>query len=359
VNLLIFLIVLSVLIIIHEFGHFVMAKKSGVKIERFSLGFGRKIFGFRSAETEYTVRLIPMGGYVKLAGDNEEEFTGAPYEFLSKSVFTRAKVIFMGPFLNYILALFVFWAIFLMGYPTLTSKVGGLLEGFPAASAGIQKGDTIVAIDGVPVTNWEQMQRLIRNRGLDYVTLSIQRGERIIDKKVTLRKESLKDLVGREHQVKLIGILPSEEIIYVRHGVFQSFNLAVQRLFTLTALTYQALWRIITGALSVRDSITGPLGIFYITSRAASTGIIALLHVVAVLSMSLAIFNLLPLPILDGGHIALLFVEKLKGSRISARANRIINDIGLSIIIAIAILVFINDIIKFQILEKIAEFFNK
>ncbi|MDD4909804.1 MAG: RIP metalloprotease RseP [Candidatus Omnitrophica bacterium] len=357
-SLLIFLAVLSILVIIHEFGHFIMARKSGVKVEEFSVGFGKKLFSLKKKETEYSLRLVPLGGFVRLAGDDPEQCKGADYEFLSKGVLTRAKIIFMGPLLNYILALVLFWAIFIIGYPTLTSKVGGFLDGFPAAASGIEKGDVITAIDGFTVANWEDMQSIIRKAKSDHINVTLERGGEPLTKKVVLKKETVEDLTGRKREIRLMGILPSEDIVYVKSGFLGSFLRAAETLLALTSMTYQALWRMITGGLSVRESVTGPLGMFYITSKAASAGISALLHVMAVISMSLGIFNLLPFPVLDGGHITLLLVEKIKGSRISSKVNKMINDIGFTLIISLAILVFINDIIKFQVAEKLGGFFK-
>lgn len=346
-SLLAFLFVLGILIIVHEFGHFIVAKKIGVRVEKFSLGFGPRIISKVKNNTEYSVNLIPLGGYVKLAGDSQEEYKGAADEYLSKTPKERAKIIFMGPLLNYALGLVCFWIIFVAGYPTLTTKVGGLIDGYGAKNAGIQVGDKIVAVNGKKVEFFEDMQKTIQEKkNAQLVKLSIVRNNHEFSIDVNIKEKELDDPLGRRYSVGLIGITPADELIKVKHGIFESSFLAVNKTWSLTALTYLGFWRIITGHLSMQESITGPLGIFYITSQAAHLGVIALLHLLAVLSVSLAIFNLLPLPILDGGHIMFLIIEKIRGRSLSLKIERIITQIGMTVLLSLVLLVTYNDIVR-------------
>lgn len=344
----IFLFILSILIIVHEFGHFIVAKRMGVKVERFSLGFGPVILKRKKNDTQYCISAIPLGGFVKLAGDNLEEYKGQSYEYLAKSPIQRFKIVFFGPLLNYILGFLCFWLIFFAGYPTLTTKVGGLLDGFGAKEAGIQAGDKITCVDGQKVYLWEDLLKIIQEKKeATKVELSILRNnqEYIID--VYIKEKKMDDLLGQKRSVGLLGITPYyDEIVKVRHGFLGSFLLGLNKTWGLTIMTYKGLWRIITGRLSIRESVTGPLGIFFITSKAASQGLIAILHLVAVLGISLCIFNLLPLPVLDGGHILLLAIEKIRGRTLSLKAERIITQIGMTIIIFLVVLVTYNDILK-------------
>ncbi|MCM8795718.1 MAG: RIP metalloprotease RseP [Candidatus Omnitrophica bacterium] len=354
----VFLFILGLLIIVHEFGHFVAAKKLGIKIERFSLGFGPQIFLKKKQDTEYCVSAVPLGGYVKLAGDCVEEYKGRPYEYLSKPVGKRFWVIFSGPLFNYVLGILFFGIIFFVGYPTPTTKVGGLLDGFGAKAAGIQIGDRILAVDGQRVDYWEDLQKIIQSkREAERVLLSVLREGKVYSIEVNIKEKKIDDVLGRKRSIGLLGITPSEEVVKLRHGFFLSFLLGIKKAWNLTALTYQALWRMSTGQLSVRESISGPLGIFFITSKVAHQGIIILMHFIAVLSISLAIFNLLPLPVLDGGHIILLLIEKMRGRMLTAKEERIISRIGVTLIIFLALFVTYNDLNRL-FADRIIKFFK-
>jgi regulator of sigma E protease len=335
-----------------------MAKNAGVRVEEFSLGFGKKLFKKKSGDTEYSIASIPLGGFVKMAGDNLEEYTGKQDEYLSKRPGERFKIIFFGPFLNYVLGFLCFWLIFFVGYPTLTTKVGGLIEGYGAAVAGIQVGDVITAVDGKAVGYFEDLQREIHSKKeATMVDLSIKRGEQELKIPVNIREKRLDDALGQKKNVGLIGITPYDEVVIVKHGFFESFILGITKTWDLTVMTYKGLWLMVTGQLDVRESVTGPLGIFYITSKAARLGVIAVMHLMAVLSVSLAIFNLLPLPVLDGGHLFLLGLEKVRGRGISIKAEKIIAQIGMSLIITLALFVTYNDIVRI-FGERITKFFK-
>lgn len=347
INLVIFMAVLSVLIIIHEFGHFITAKKIGVRVEKFSLGFGPTLLKKRKGETEYSINAVLLGGYVKLAGDNLEEWQKKPDEFLSKKPGPRAAVIFAGPLLNYLMGIIFLWLVFFIGYPTLTTKVGGLIEGLGAKDAGIAVKDEIIAVDGKKVRFWEDLQKIIQAKSNNsIVKLSVLRDSQEYSVDVRVKTKDFNDPLGAKHSIGLLGIAPDEEFIKVRHGFFESFLLSINKTCEMTAMTYKGLWLMVTRKLSMRESVTGPLGIFHITSKAASLGVIALMHLIAVLNVSLAIFNLLPFPVLDGGHIFLLIIEKIRGKALSLRVDRIVTQLGLSFIITLAVFVTYNDIVR-------------
>lgn len=358
ISFLIFLFILGILIIVHEFGHFIMAKRIGVKVEKFSLGFGPQILIKKKKDTEYSISAIPLGGYVKLAGDNLEDYKGNSYEYLAQPPGKRFRIIVFGPLLNYVLGFLFFWFIFCIGYPTLTTKVGGLKDGFGAKEAGIQVGDKIMAVDGKKVIYWEELQKIIQaKKEGTAVRLSILRGNQGYAIEVKIKEEKMEDLLGKKHSVGLLGIGVSDEIVKVRHGFFSSLLLGLNKTWELTTLTYEAIWRMITGQLSVRESVTGIVGMYVVTSKAVSIGIIPLLHLVAVLSISLSIFNLLPFPVLDGGHILFLGLEKIRGRTLGVKTERIITNIGLTAIISLAILVTYNDILRF-FGDKISKIFK-
>jgi regulator of sigma E protease len=349
-----------VLIFVHEFGHFMLAKRLGVRVERFSFGFGPRIFSVKRGETEYLVSAIPLGGYVKMAGDEPgEKLHHKKWEFLSRNIADRFKIIFAGPLLNYILAFLIFSVIFMFGSPTLTTEVGSLLNDYPAAKSGIMAGDKVLKVDGKDVKYWENMTALIHNHLDGPIKIEIERKNKIIDFEIQPVVREMKDIFGKTSKVALLGIAPSQKIENVRYGFFQSFGMGFKKLIDLTTITYKALWSIATGRLSVKESMTGPIGIFIITGKAAEMGFIYLAHLMGLLSASLAIFNLLPLPVLDGGHILLLFIEKLRGKPLSMRSQEIISNIGVAFLILLTVFIFYSDIMKFGVFKSASKFFHK
>lgn len=347
ISLIVFLMVLGVLVMVHETGHFLMAKKLGVRAEKFALGFGPVLFKKQGKDTEYSIRALPLGGYVKLAGDSLEECKGNKYEYFAQAPGRRFWIIICGPLLNYILGFLFFWFIFCTGYPALTSKVGGLVEGLGAEAAGLKPGDRIVAVDQKQVALWEDLQEIVHSKKeSDTVVLSIIRDGRQEEREVRIKETTTNDLLGQKRSVGLLGITAGQETVTMRHGPLASFGLALDKTWGLTTLTFKALFGMLTGKLSMKESVTGPLGIYYITSKAASMGIVALLHLVAVLSVSLAVFNILPFPVLDGGHILFLAVEKIRGKALSVKTERLIMQIGLSAIVTFALFVTYNDVVR-------------
>ena len=344
----------------HEFGHFIVAKRIGVRVEKFSLGFGPKIFSVEKGKTEYLISAIPLGGYVKMAGDEPGQIlTGKNFEFLSRSIFDRFKIIVAGPLLNYILAFLIFSIIFMFGSPTLTTEVGSLLKDYPAEKAGITVGDKILKVDGQNVRYWEDMTAIIHAHLEGPIKLSVERKGYPLEMELQPIIKEARDIFGKNTKIALLGIAPSQKIESVRYGFFQSFGMGFKKLIDLTTLTYKAIWFIITGRMSVKESITGPIGIFMITGKAAQMGFIYLVHLVGLLSASLAIFNLLPFPVLDGGHIFFLIIEKFRGKPLSAESQEVVANIGIGLLILLTIFIFYSDITKFGIFEKVGKFFKK
>ena len=356
---LIFILILSILIVVHELGHFIVAKKMGVRVETFSLGFGPVIFRKKKGETEYTLSAIPLGGYVKLAGDSLEDYKGNKDEFLTQAPGRRFRIIFAGPLVNYILGFLCFWLIFFVGYPTLTTKIGGFVDGYYAKESGLKVNDKIIAVDQEKVKLWEDMQEIIHNKKTDStVQLTVLRDNSELKFAVRIKEKEFVDQLGKKQNIGLLGITPADDVIKVKHGFLKSGTLGAKRTLELTTITYQGLWRLISGKISPQESVTGPLGIYFITSKAAKAGPIAIMHLFAILSISLAIFNLLPLPILDGGHIFFLIIEKIRGKALGAKVERFITQVGLSLIIFIAVFVTYNDIVR-HFGDKIMKIFGK
>lgn len=355
-----FVFVLSILVIVHELGHFLTAKRLKVKVEKFSIGFGPKLYSVKIGDTEYILSAIPLGGYVKMAGDEPwEKLQGASWEFLSRSVADRFKIIFAGPLLNYMLAFLIFSLIFMFGSPTMTTEIGGLMKDYPAQAGGLLAGDRILSVDGKAVKYWEDMTQAIHGHGEGSIRLSVSRNGSVFVKEIVPTVRKTKDIFGQEVRVALIGITPSQSIEKVRYGFTRSLYMGGRKLIQLTAVTYKALWSIVTGRLSFKESLTGPIGIFVVTGQAAKMGFIYILHLMGVLSASLAMFNILPLPILDGGHILFLAIEKIRGKALSLKAQEVIANIGVTLLILLTVFIFYNDIIKFGVVDKFLKIFHR
>ena len=346
-----FLITLSLIILVHEWGHFIFARIIGVKVERFSFGFGPLLLRWTRGGTEYALSLLPFGGYVKLAGENEEGRTAAPakpWEYRSRSVGQRSAIVLAGPLINYLLGFSLFFLVFVVGAPVYTPRIGGLLKGYPAAEAGLREGDRILAVNGRPVSAWEEMTLAIQAQ-TDAVTLTVQREERVFPQVVRPKVLERTNLFGSTVRTGMVGITPSDEVQIRRYSPPRALLKAAAQVGFLTRATLQSLWAIATGGLSLKESFTGPIGIFYITSSVAEQGITPLLQLIAVLSTSIGFFNLLPVPVLDGGHLLFLALEKLRGRSVSLRAQEAMTRVGLGLLLLLLAVVTYNDLLRFNI----------
>lgn len=346
------------MILVHEFGHFITARKLGIDVEKFSLGFGPQLLSYKKGFTEYCIGLIPLGGYVKLAGENILELKGEKREFLNRKPMDRALVIVAGSALNYALAFFCFWAVNIMGYPHATTKIGAVKEGYPAHKAGVLAGDTIASVDGEPVKYFKELQEIIYNQKTPQAELDIVRNNQKIRLTVNLQQDEIKNIWGITQKVRRIGVVPSGEVIMVKYNLFEGCLLAGKILWNLTLLTLQALVRMFTGAMPIKENVTGLIGMYFVTSGAVSVGFSEVIKLMAVLSANLAIFNLLPFPILDGGHLFFLGFEKLRGRRLNQKVEEKINQAAFGIIISVFVFIFLNDFVKFGLWQKVVETFG-
>ena len=352
-----FLLTLSIIIVVHELGHFLMARAVGVKVERFSLGFGPQLLRVTRGGTEYALSLFPFGGYVKMAGEATEIEEGPkkPWEYRARSVWERFSIVLAGPLINYLTGFGLFVLIFCVGAPVLSTKIGQVLEGYPAAQAGLQSGDRILSINGKPMDTWEDVTQSIHSQtGL--VGLTVEREGKPFTLTLQPQLKEVTNLIGQKVRVSMVGITPSDEVESRRYPFSQAVFKAAQRIWTLTSLTLQALWRMLTGGLSIKESVTGPIGIFYLTSSVAKQGLISLLQLIAILSTSLGLFNLLPVPVLDGGHLLFLFLERVKGRPVSIRAQDLMTRVGLGLLALLLVVVTYNDLVKFKIADRLLSF---
>jgi len=353
-----FIFVLGVLVLVHEFGHFIVAKLLQVRVEIFSIGFGKKLYGIKKGDTEYRISLVPLGGYIKLSGDNpEEKRDGQSWEFLSKTPGERAAIVAAGPAFNYLIAFLLFSLVFFVGVPSLTAKIGKLKDKYPAQMAGIQEGDRILSVDGQKVEFWEELSAIIykKTEGKE-ISIKIQRQDKVFDLSLKPKVETSKNIFGDDIKIGLIGIMPSKETKIIRYGIIASVQKGAERIITLTKMTYFSLYRMTIGKMSVRESLAGPVVIFKITGEAARMGFVYLLQIMAALSVSLAIINLFPIPVLDGGHLLFLLCEKIRGKPVSIKVQEIATRIGLSMLVVLMVFVFYNDLVRIGAFEKALRF---
>ncbi len=341
--------VLGVLIFFHELGHFLVAKKSGIRVEKFSLGFPPKMIGKKIGDTEYCLSWIPLGGYVKMAGDEPDEvkLEGKPWEFMSKPVGIRALVVAAGPVMNLILAVFIFWGIiFFKGMQEIheeTAQVGLVAPGGPADAAGIKPGDTIVSINGIEVNTFRDMAQIISQQVEKPIEVKWIRDGEEFTAHVTTFKDRVLNEKGEMQEEGRIGIGISYTTIKV--GFFKSFLEAVNTVIFILVETIKFLVGLITGTVSVK-LLGGPLFIAQTAGQTAKSGFVYLLSFMALLSVNLALLNVLPIPVLDGGHLLFLSIEKIKGSPLSLKQRATMQQIGLAFLIFLMIFITYNDFLR-------------
>jgi regulator of sigma E protease len=344
------IVVLGVLIFVHELGHFLVAKRAGVAVLKFSLGFGPKIAGFTRGGTEYLLSAVPLGGYVKMLGeDAKEEVIDRERSFSAKPVGWRSLIILAGPGANFLLAIAIFWAVFIVGVPTLGTKVGDVMDGFPAKAAGFLRGDRIVAIEGRKVERWEELAKQIHQSPGRPVRLTVQRGERTFDLTVAPKASKQKNLFGEEQEIGLLGIAPAEEFLTERSDPITALGMAVYKTYDLSRLIVVTFVKLVQGVVPAK-TIGGPLLVAQMAGEQARLGVLNLLFFTALLSINLGILNLLPIPVLDGGHLFFSLIEAVRGKPVSMQKREMAQQVGLVLLVALMIFAFYNDI--FRLLGK-------
>lgn len=340
------ILVLGVLIFAHETGHFLLAKRSGVGVQKFSLGFGPKLFGFRRGETEYLVSAIPLGGYVKMVGEDPAEASpDLQKSFSQKSVGKRALIVFGGPAFNLLLAVLLFWFSFVIGIPALTTKIGEVKEGFPAAKGGVRAGDRIVAVNGEGVQRWNDLAFRIHDAPGRPLRITLEREGKRQELTLTPQVSKQKTILGEEVEVGLLGIVPSQEFVIERINPFRALYLSLYRTWEVSALIGVSIVRLIQGKIPAK-TIGGPILVAQLAGEQARMGLINLLLFTALLSINLAILNLLPIPILDGGHLLFFLLEAIRGKPIALRKRELAQQVGLVLLVALMIFAFYNDLFR-------------
>ena len=357
-----FLVVLSIVVFVHEFGHFLVARWCGVAVRTFSIGFGREICGFTDRKgTRWRVAWIPLGGYVKFVDDENaasqpsqdtlermtpEERRGA---FQAKAVWQRAAVVFAGPAANFLLAIVIYAAVnFTVGVHTIAPRIGEVKAGMPAAAAGFQPGDVIVSIDGDAIAGFEDVQRIIAGNGDRKLHFGIDRGGQKLTLEVTPRVQEQSDNFGGTFRRGLIGITPSvkpEAIETKRVGFLEAVGLGVRETYMDIAQTLQGIGDILTRRQAA-DQMGGPILMAQVTAKVAGLGVEPMLRWIAFISANIGFLNLLPYPSSMAGIFCFTRIEAVRRRPLSRRMQEIGFQIGIALVLMLMVYVNMNDILR-------------
>ncbi len=348
----------GLVIFVHEFGHFIVAKKSGVKVERFSFGLGPEMFGFQWGETRYCVAWLPLGGEVRMAGEVPSETGAEPSgpdssgpdrsrEFFAQAWHRRVLIAIAGPFMNYILAVIIFFGMLMMwGEPVQTNKteIGEVFAGMPAERAGLQKGDRVKSIGGTPVEDFLALKKEIQQRGGQETELLLERAGQELRIQVTPKKD--------EKEGGLIGIKPADPLHdrkvirppeAMKKAVLQCWNISV---FTLYYLG-QKIWA------RERPDVAGPIGIGQVIVKAVKAGPEDFFYLIGLISVAIGLFNLFPIPLLDGGHVLYYLIEGIRGRPLSQKTMSKANYVGLAFLLSLLVFATMNDLQRFRTEKRV------
>ncbi len=372
------IIVLGILIFVHEFGHFIIAKLFNVKVEKFSLGFGPKLFGKQIGETEYLLSAFPLGGYVKMFGeggaiegtpaqapedtDTEkayDEESGEPLDdipelteaekarsFAHKPPLARIAIVMAGPLFNLVFAWMIFILLCMLGVPTVTARIGEAIKDKPAAKAGVLKDDVVTAINGKSISQWEDIAGIIASGKGQPVNLSVKRNGQDLQFTITPEPRVSKNLFGESVKGYAIGIAAAGEIVLEKSNPFQAIVKGSVQTWKVIDLTIMSLVKMIQRVVPM-DSVGGPIMIAKMAGETAQMGASSFLAFMALLSINLGILNLLPVPVLDGGHLFFFFCELVIGRPVNQKVREYAQQIGLFLLLSLMVLAFYNDIVRY------------
>ncbi len=346
-NIIAFVVVLGVLIFFHELGHFLIARLFGVGVEKFSLGFGPKLFGKTVGDTDYRISAIPLGGYVKMVGEepgSEVDPEDLPRSFTHKKTYQKMLIVAAGPFFNLVLAALIFFVLFLSsGVYDLKPSIGDVSPGTPAEMQGLEKGDLVLAIDRKPVGTWDEMAQFITDSDGHPLRFTIERGDSVIDIAVTPELSTTQNLFGEDVERYMIGVTNGGDYIARDIGVGGALLESVHYTYRLTELTVISIVKLIRGTIS-RKTLGGPIMIAQMAGEQVREGMESFMFFIALLSVNLAIINFAPIPVLDGGHLFLFSIEAVIRRPLNTRMREVAQQIGIFILLFLMIYVFYNDI---------------
>lgn len=346
-----FIFVLGLLVFVHELGHFIAAKRSGIRVETFSLGFPPKLIGKKIGETEYRIGIIPLGGYVKMMGEYEfeDDYVPKPGDFTAAPIWKRFITITAGPFMNFVTAIVLFFIIYwAMGIPEPidnTISATSIMPGSPADEAGMNPGVELVSIDGITFDDYSYMIDYISQRPNVPLNFSWVEDDSVITRAITPKEETVTDSLGQEQLVGRIGIGIGPLFEYRPAGPIRAFGEGINATLFLTGEMFNIIFKLITRQESIKN-LGGPVMIAQQAGRAARQGFLSLLGLAAFLSVNLAILNILPIPVLDGGHLVFLSIEAVKRKPVSLKGRLVAQQIGMALLLLLMVVVTYNDIMR-------------
>lgn len=329
------IVVFGMLVFFHELGHFIFAKISDIKVNEFSLGFGPQIISIKSKETDYSVRILPFGGYVKMEGEDLK--TSDPRAFSNKTVFARLGVVLAGPMMNFMLAILLLALIsFFSGIATTQITV---IPGEPAELAGIRNKDRIYAVNNMRVSSWDEVVDLISKKPNEKIAVTVLREGNYIVFNVNTAIEP-------KTQRGIIGI----QTVVVKHSFSKSLKFGVQKTFWISKTILVGLSQMLRG--KVKADVVGPLGMVHIVGEAAKVGVFQLLYIASIISINLGLFNLFPIPALDGGRGFFLMLELLRGKPVEPEKEGLIHFIGFALLMFLMVIVIFKDIKELDLIKR-------
>ncbi|HET6489417.1 MAG TPA: RIP metalloprotease RseP [Syntrophales bacterium] len=342
------IVLLGVLIFVHELGHFLLAKSLGVGVLKFSLGFGPKLIGRRVGETDYMISLVPLGGYVKLLGESETDDVLPQDEkrsFVKQHVLRKIAIVIAGPLFNFLFAILAFAVIFMVGVPSLTTEIGSVQSGSPAEVAGLRAGDAVVSIDGKDVARWGDLAEIITKSGGREISLKLNREGALQDVRVKPEMIKTKNIFGEDVDSYKIGVGASKNTFIERQNPIKATWSGIEQTWAITELTLVSIVKMIQGVVSP-DSLGGPILIAQMAGANVKKGIMNFVFFMALLSINLAVLNLFPIPVLDGGHLLFFVIELVTGKEVNIKWRERAQQVGFFILVMLMIFVFYNDIMR-------------
>ena len=364
----VFLVILTVVVFVHEMGHFLVARLMGVRVEVFSIGFGPEIWG-RTARsgTRWKIGALPFGGYVKMFGDadaasqpdHHRQFTAeeAKVAFPAKKVYQRAAIVAAGPIANFVFGILALAVMFMIyGEPRTAPVIGQVQDGSAAAEAGLQPGDRVVQAQGQTVSRFQDLQRIVRLTVGEPVTLVVRRDGRDVTVTTQPRISEVKDPFGNVHKTPVLGIIADNSSTdVISHGPVSALGAAVRETGEMVTTTLTGLGQMLAGTRQT-DELGGPLRIAKGAGQAAKLGVSSVVFYTILLSINLGLINLFPVPMLDGGHLLFYAVEALKGSPLGAKAQEYGFRVGLILVFALMLLATRNDLVDLRVWEFLKGF---